>query len=120
MGAWASGSAARSGGQAPIDFIKADTVPETPARELSWKYPANPPSVGQPDTIDQRTAVYFTMLAFSLPGLRLPLRSKRPATITPKRLLSRLRVVRDRNDHRDSGAARRQTGAPRGERACPA
>jgi hypothetical protein len=30
------------------------------------KYPANPPSVGEPDTIGQRTALYFIMLAFSV------------------------------------------------------
>jgi hypothetical protein len=30
------------------------------------KYPANPPSVGNPDTIGHRTALYFTMLAISL------------------------------------------------------
>ena len=30
------------------------------------KYPANPPSVGQPDTIARRTALYFLMLAISV------------------------------------------------------
>jgi hypothetical protein len=30
------------------------------------KYPANPPSVGNPDTISQRTALYFGMLALSV------------------------------------------------------
>jgi Probable cobalt transporter subunit (CbtA) len=30
------------------------------------KYPANPPSVGDPETIGRRTALYFTMLAMSL------------------------------------------------------
>jgi hypothetical protein len=30
------------------------------------KYPANPPSVGEPDTIKFRTAVYFLMIAISL------------------------------------------------------
>lgn len=29
------------------------------------KYPANPPSVGEPDTIAARTALYFTMVALS-------------------------------------------------------
>jgi hypothetical protein len=29
------------------------------------KYPANPPSVGNPGTIGQRTALYFGMLALS-------------------------------------------------------
>jgi predicted cobalt transporter CbtA len=30
------------------------------------KYPANPPSVGNPETIGRRTALYFTMVAVSL------------------------------------------------------
>ena len=30
------------------------------------KYPPNPPAVGNPDTIGDRTALYFTMLAVSL------------------------------------------------------
>jgi Probable cobalt transporter subunit (CbtA) len=30
------------------------------------KYPANPPSVGDPDTIGTRTALYFSMIAISL------------------------------------------------------
>ncbi len=30
------------------------------------KYPANPPAVGDPDTIGDRTALYFTMIAISL------------------------------------------------------
>ena len=30
------------------------------------KYPANPPSVGEPATIDRRTALYLTMLAISV------------------------------------------------------
>jgi Probable cobalt transporter subunit (CbtA) len=30
------------------------------------KYPANPPSVGNPDTIGQRTATYFAMVALSV------------------------------------------------------
>jgi predicted cobalt transporter CbtA len=30
------------------------------------KYPANPPSVGQPDTIKYRTGLYFLMMAISL------------------------------------------------------
>ena len=33
------------------------------------KYPANPPSVGQPDTIGQRTALYFIMLALSVAAM---------------------------------------------------
>src|SRR5271169_5860757 len=30
------------------------------------KYPANPPSIGDPETIGLRTALYFTMLAISM------------------------------------------------------
>jgi predicted cobalt transporter CbtA len=33
------------------------------------KYPANPPSVGQPDTIGHRTALYFVMLALSVAAM---------------------------------------------------
>ena len=33
------------------------------------KYPANPPSVGEPDTIGLRTALYFSMMALSLAAL---------------------------------------------------
>ncbi len=33
------------------------------------KYPANPPSVGDPDTIGTRTALYFAMIAFSLAAM---------------------------------------------------
>ena len=33
------------------------------------KYPANPPSVGQPETIGQRTALYFIMLAVSVSAM---------------------------------------------------
>lgn len=33
------------------------------------KYPANPPSVGAPETIGMRTALYFTMIALSLAAI---------------------------------------------------
>jgi hypothetical protein len=33
------------------------------------KYPANPPSVGEPDTIGMRTALYFTMIVVSLAAM---------------------------------------------------
>ena len=46
------------------------------------KYPANPPSVGQPDTIGQRTALYFTMLALSVAAMVV-------ATMIRKRLATR-------------------------------
>jgi hypothetical protein len=32
------------------------------------KYPANPPSIGEPETIGSRTALYFTMIALSVIG----------------------------------------------------
>ena len=35
----------------------------------SLKYPANPPSVGEPETIQIRTAVYFAMIAVSLAAM---------------------------------------------------
>jgi predicted cobalt transporter CbtA len=33
------------------------------------KYPANPPSVGDPETINMRTALYFIMIAISLAAM---------------------------------------------------
>ena len=33
------------------------------------KYPANPPSVGNPDTIQSRTALYFGMMVISIAGM---------------------------------------------------
>ena len=33
------------------------------------KYPANPPSVGDPETIGMRTGLYFAMIAFSLAAM---------------------------------------------------
>ncbi|HUK08081.1 MAG TPA: CbtA family protein [Stellaceae bacterium] len=35
----------------------------------SLKYPANPPSVGDPDTIGMRTALYFIMIAISVAAM---------------------------------------------------
>lgn len=32
------------------------------------KYPANPPSIGEPDTIRERTTLYFMMIAWSVMG----------------------------------------------------
>ena len=46
------------------------------------KYPANPPSVGQPDTIGQRTALYFIMLALSVAAMVV-------AALLRKRLVAR-------------------------------
>ena len=45
-----------------IGFIAVYLVP-------NLKYPANPPSVGDPDTIGTRTALYFGMIAISLVGV---------------------------------------------------
>jgi hypothetical protein len=41
------------------------------------KYPANPPSVGNPDTIGIRTALYFIMIALSVAGMIVATSSKR-------------------------------------------
>jgi hypothetical protein len=41
------------------------------------KYPANPPSVGQPDTIGYRTQLYFGMIAFSLAALAIAISAGR-------------------------------------------
>src|ERR1700691_403065 len=45
-----------------IGFIALYAVP-------NLKYPANPPSVGNPDTIGARTALYFGMMAISLAAM---------------------------------------------------
>jgi predicted cobalt transporter CbtA len=44
---------------AAVAFVTVGLVPEL-------KYPANPPAVGNPDTIGRRTALYLVMLAWSL------------------------------------------------------
>jgi predicted cobalt transporter CbtA len=49
------------------------------------KYPANPPSVGDPDTIGHRTALYFIMLAISIAAMV-------GAVILRHRLLSRFGI----------------------------
>jgi predicted cobalt transporter CbtA len=41
------------------------------------KYPANPPSVGEPETIGVRTALYFVMIAISLAAMIASLAAKR-------------------------------------------
>jgi hypothetical protein len=41
------------------------------------KYPANPPSVGNPDTIGIRTALYFIMIALSVAAMIVATTSKR-------------------------------------------
>jgi len=47
------------------------------------KYPANPPSIGDPDTIGYRTALYFTMMAVSVAGMTA-------AVVLGRRLVHRL------------------------------
>ena len=54
---------------AGIGFV---TVVLTP----SLKYPANPPSVGNPDTIGIRTAAYFLLIAASIVVMALSLKVK--------------------------------------------
>ncbi|MCW6507946.1 CbtA family protein [Lichenifustis flavocetrariae] len=49
----------------------------------SLKYPANPPSVGEPETIGMRTALYFAMIALSLASMI-------GASMLHRRLLARL------------------------------
>jgi predicted cobalt transporter CbtA len=46
------------------------------------KYPANPPAVGEPDTIGARTALYFVMIAISLAAMIVSLAIKR--TLVPR------------------------------------
>jgi predicted cobalt transporter CbtA len=41
------------------------------------KYPANPPSVGNPDTIDRRTVLFFAMIAISVLALLAAARVRR-------------------------------------------
>lgn len=41
------------------------------------KYPANPPSVGSPDTIDHRTAVYFLLMLMAVGFLALAIATHR-------------------------------------------
>jgi hypothetical protein len=43
----------------------------------STKYPANPPAVGNPDTIDRRTVLFFAMIAVSLLALLAAARVRR-------------------------------------------
>jgi hypothetical protein len=47
---------------AAIGFVAIYLVP-------NLKYPANPPSVGEPATIGMRTALYFIMIAISLAAM---------------------------------------------------
>lgn len=49
---------------AAVGFVSVYLIP-------NLKYPANPPSVGQPETIGYRTALYFSMLALSVAAMAL-------------------------------------------------
>ncbi len=60
---------------AAVGFVSVYVIP-------NLKYPANPPSVGAPDTIGIRTALYFSMLGLSVFGMVL-------AGIVRKRLVAR-------------------------------
>jgi hypothetical protein len=55
----ALGARATSGLLALAAFLTITLVPFT-------KYPANPPTVGNPDTIDKRTVLYLAMIAISV------------------------------------------------------
>lgn len=64
------------------------------------KYPPNPPAVGDPDTIGQRTALYVTMVAISLAAAlaawrlrRLAARRMASATATGLGVLAYLAIV---------------------------
>jgi predicted cobalt transporter CbtA len=55
---------------AAIGFVAIYLVP-------NLKYPANPPAVGEPETIGARTALYFVMIAISLAAMIVSLAAKR-------------------------------------------
>jgi lysylphosphatidylglycerol synthetase-like protein (DUF2156 family) len=55
----ALGPRATAGMLALAAYITVVVVPFT-------KYPANPPTIGNPDTIDRRTVLYFVMIAISV------------------------------------------------------
>jgi predicted cobalt transporter CbtA len=79
--AFANGRAAQLGPRAAsvllagAGFVAVYLVP-------SLKYPANPPAVGEPDTIGLRTALYFTLMLISIAAMV-------GAAILRKRLASR-------------------------------
>ena len=45
------------------------------------KYPANPPAVGEPETIGLRTALYFIMIAVSIAAMVASAALKRPLAV---------------------------------------
>jgi predicted cobalt transporter CbtA len=53
-----------------LGFIAIVLVPQL-------KYPANPPAVGNPDTIGTRTAAYFLLIAFSIAAMVLSIQVSR-------------------------------------------
>ncbi len=55
---------------AALGFVALYVIP-------NLKYPANPPSVGQPDTIGYRTQLYFGMIVFSLAALAIAISAGR-------------------------------------------
>jgi putative cobalt transporter subunit CbtA len=55
---------------AAVGFLAVYIVPDL-------KYPANPPAVGNPDTIGFRTQLYFGMIAFSLAALAIAISAGR-------------------------------------------
>lgn len=59
-----------SAGIAAIGFTTIVLIP-------SLKYPANPPSVGNADTIGMRTAAYFFLIAISMVIMALSLKARR-------------------------------------------
>jgi predicted cobalt transporter CbtA len=56
---------------AALGFIAVYLIP-------NLKYPANPPAVGDPETIGIRTALYFAMIAISIAAMVAALAIKRP------------------------------------------
>jgi predicted cobalt transporter CbtA len=56
---------------ATLGFVAVYLIP-------NLKYPANPPSVGNPETIGIRTALYFGMIAISIAAMIAALAIKRP------------------------------------------
>jgi predicted cobalt transporter CbtA len=58
---------------ATLGFLTTALVPDL-------KYPANPPAVGNPDTIGIRTAAYFLLIAFSIAATILSLQLRRRLT----------------------------------------
>ena len=61
---------ALSAAMAVLGFVAVVLVP-------TLKYPANPPSVGNPETIGARTAAFFLMILFSLAAMILSIQTER-------------------------------------------